>query len=444
MIERIAVIGSGIAGLACAWLLSQRYAVTLIERNDRLGGHSHTIEVSEGERRIPVDTGFIVYNERNYPLLVRLLARLGVATQASDMSFAASIGPGELEYGGDNLNTLFAQRRNLVNPAFWRMLADIVRFNRRGQALLASTGDSELALGEWLERERLSAAFRDYYLLPMAAAIWSCPPRTMLEFPVTSLLRFFANHGLLNVLERPLWRTVTGGSREYVQRLMHDIGVENILLDGAEQVRRQPEGIEIRLRSGATFTFDEAVLACHADEALALLAQPTAEESAVLGAFRYQANQAYLHCDPRLMPHRRQIWSAWNYLAAGEGDGSRAVSVTYWMNRLQNLPTARDYFVSLNPLEPPAPDTIVATMIYHHPVFDRAALRAQTQLDHLQGRDRLWYCGSYFGYGFHEDALRAAVNTAGLIGADTDWLIDPAAATAPPSVVACTEPGCTG
>lgn len=424
MSESIAVIGSGISGLASAWLLSKSYDVTLIERGDYIGGHTHTIEVADGERKIPVDTGFIVYNEPNYPLLTRLFQRLGVPTRDGDMSFSASIGPGRIEYSGDSLNTIFAQRRNLVSPAFLRMLADMLRFNRRCKRLLNGAGFDGLSLGEFLDRERLGPTFREHYLLPMAAAIWSCPTRTMMAFPAESLARFFDNHGLLNIIDRPLWRTVVGGSHAYVKRLLDDIGRERVLMDGAVAVTRRDDGVQVQLRSGASPVFDKLVMACHADQALALLDQPSDIEARLLGPFRYQPNRTFLHSDTALMPKRRQVWAAWNYLAGdnADGGGERAVSVTYWMNRLQGLASERDYLVSLNPLREPAPEHIIADMVYEHPVFDGAAMAAQQDLHLLQGRDRIWYCGSYFGYGFHEDALRAATEVATLLGADTGWL----------------------
>jgi len=425
MSERIAIIGSGISGLASAWLLSKIHDVTLIEANDYVGGHTHTIEVAEGEHKIPVDTGFIVYNEPNYPLLTRLFERLGVATREGDMSFSASIGPGRIEYSGDSLNTLFAQRRNLLNPTFLRMLADMLRFNRRCKQLLHGSGFDGLSLGEFLDREHLGQGFRAHYLLPMAAAIWSCPTRTMMEFPAESLARFFANHGLLNIVDRPLWRTVVGGSHAYVERMLDDIGRERVVMDGAKRITRRDDGVELRLHSGASPRFDKVVMACHADQALALLEQPSSDEARLLSRFRYQPNRTYLHTDTTLMPERRRVWAAWNYLAADRTDSGseRAVSVTYWMNRLQGLAAKRDYLVSLNPLRPPAPDHIIAEMTYDHPIFDGAAMAAQRELNSLQGRDRIWFCGSYFGYGFHEDALRAATDAAGLLGVDTGWLI---------------------
>lgn len=431
--RQIGVIGSGIAGLASAWLLSARHQVSLIERNDYIGGHTHTIEVEEGDQRVPVDTGFIVFNTPNYPLLTRLFARLGVASREGDMSFAASIGPGDIEYSGDSLSSLFAQPRNLFRASFLGMLADILRFNRRCKQCLEQGGFDGLALGEFLKRERLGAAFRDHYLLPMAAAIWSCPARTMLDFPIESLARFFNNHGLINVLERPLWRTVVNGSQSYVAKILDDLGRDRVIQDPAVKIRCLTDAdatehavprIAVTLASGATRHFDQVVLACHADEALALLAQPTREQAELLGCFRYQPNQTYLHTDTDLMPRLRRTWASWNYLAAPGQDGQQAVSVTYWMNRLQGLTTQKEYFVSLNPLRPPRPETCLAEMVYHHPVFDQRAMDAQRELPRIQGHHGLWFCGSYFGYGFHEDALRSAVTMVERmgLGIDTAWL----------------------
>lgn len=420
--QRLAVVGTGIAGLASAWLLADRYDLTLVERNDYVGGHTHTIEVTEGDHRVPVDTGFIVFNEANYPLLTRLLARLAVPTRDGDMSFSASIGPGRIEYSGDSLNTLFAQRRNLLSPSFLKMLADMLRFNRRCKLLLATSGFDGRSLSEFLDRERLGRSFREHYLLPMAAAIWSCPTRTMLAFPAESLARFFDNHGLLNLVDRPLWRTVVGGSRTYVERMLDDIGRRRVLMDEATRIRRRDSQVEIELRSGTILVVDQVILACHADQALSLLERPSDDEARLLGCFRYQQNRTFLHTDRTLMPRLRRVWSAWNYIAGDGLDGRRAVSVTYWMNRLQGLESRHDYFVSLNPLRAPDSASIIAEMTYEHPVFDGPAMAAQTELHRLQGRDRLWYCGSYFGYGFHEDALAAAVGVSTLLGADTGWL----------------------
>lgn len=407
--KHIAVIGAGIAGLSAAWLLAREHRVTLFERNRYFGGHTHTVTVDTPLGPQGIDTGFVVYNERNYPHLTGLFAHLGLPTQATDMSFAASIADGRLEYAGSSLDTLFAQRRQLASPPYWGMLADILRFNRLAKRSL-ETGDADhLNLGEYLRRGRFGRRLRDHYLLPMAAAIWSCPTHTMAEFPATSFLQFFRNHGLLDLKNRPQWRTVTGGAREYVNRLLHDIGPEAHSDLPAIRVGRADTGPWVRTADDKLHRFDEIVLACHADEALALIERPSIAETAVLGAFRYQANHALLHTDARLMPRRRKVWSSWNYLAEG-GRGGDRVSVSYWMNRLHRLEAGvPDLFVSLNPLREPAADSVIEEMTYHHPVFDLQALRAQQQLRCIQGVDRLWFTGSYAGYGFHEDALCSSV-----------------------------------
>lgn len=418
MQKQIAVIGSGIAGLAAAWLLSGRHRVTLFERNDFVGGHTHTIEVEEPDgRRLPVDTGFIVFNERNYPLLTRLFAHLGVAARDTDMSFGVSIDPGRLEYAGSDLDSLFAQRANLMSPPFLGMLWDIRRFGRCCHALLArESGGSGESLREFLDREGFGERFRNHYLLPMAAAIWSCPTAAMLDFPVASLARFFANHGLLDLTGRPQWRTVVGGSHAYVRRILQDLPTGALIQEAVQAVSRIPGAVEVRVASGAVRRFDEVILACHADEALALIAEPDPVERRLLGAFSFQVNDTWLHTDTALMPRSRRVWSSWNYLARpGEG-GESPVSVTYWMNRLQGLDGQQDYLVSLNPLTPPRADRVIARMAYDHPVFDQGAVAAQRELPLIQGRGRLWFCGAWSGYGFHEDGLRSAVAVAEALG----------------------------
>lgn len=417
---RIAVVGSGISGLGVAWLLARRYRVSLFERNSYHGGHTNTVPVPTREGTLPVDTGFIVYNERNYPHLTALFRHLRIATRPTDMSFAASIDGGQVEYAGSSLNTLFAQRRNLANPRFHRMLLDILRFNRAAGRLAAGSGDSAMSLGDFLLRGGYGSAFRDHYLLPMAAAIWSCPSRSMLEFPALSLARFFANHGLLDLSGRPRWRTVAGGGRRYVERLLEAIGPERHLDTAVRSLRRGERGVTLCLADGREAAFDGAVIATHADQALALLERPDPRERRLLGAFGYQDNRALLHTDPALMPRLRRVWSAWNYLGDTAGPAP-AVSVTYWMNPLQSLPGATDYFVSLNPLREPDPGRLLREIHYRHPVFDGAALAAQSALGQIQGGGRVWFCGSYCGYGFHEDGLRSAVEVARGLGVEAPW-----------------------
>ncbi len=418
--RRIAVVGGGVAGIGAAWLLSGRHDVTLIEAEPRLGGHSNTIECPLPEGPVPVDTGFIVYNTPNYPQLTALFEALELPTQDSDMSFAFAATDIDLEYAGSGLGTLFAQRRNLLRPRFWGMVRDILRFNREANARLAAGEGHRQTLGELLDELHMGEAFRRYYLLPMSAAIWSCPQDVMLRFPARSFLRFFHNHGLIQLRDRPQWRTVTGGSREYIRR-MRD-AIPRIETDcPVHDVRRVDAGVRLAGRDGELGTFDEVVIAAHADQALAMLNAPSPAEARVLGAFGYQDNDAWLHTDPALMPRRRAIWSSWNHLTARSVDGAQPVSVTYWMNRLQPLATATDVFVTLNPLQQPADDQVIKRQNYAHPVFDQAAMAAQIALPDIQGQDRLWYCGSYHGYGFHEDAFASAVRVAEQLGAPPPW-----------------------
>ncbi|WP_022948189.1 NAD(P)/FAD-dependent oxidoreductase [Methylohalobius crimeensis] len=418
---RLAVVGGGVAGLVSAWLLSAKYSVTLLERNACPGGHSHTVEIPGPDGELAVDTGFIVYNERNYPLLTRLFSHLGVASRPTDMSFAFSTDEGRYEWAGDNLNTLFAQRSNLLNPRHWRLLGEVIRFNRAAKRLLENPDDS-LTLDQFLCREGLSGPLAQAYLLPMAAAIWSCPTRTMQEFPALSLCRFFHNHGLIDLFNRPQWRTVEGGSRRYVQRLLATGRFELKLNCPVTSVRPGSKGWDITAEN-KTETFDQVILACHADEAHALLANEPQEVRDCLAAFPYQNNIAWLHRDEGLMPVRRQVWSAWNYLTAEDAD-QHAVSVTYWMNRLQHLPMNRPVFVSLNPLRPPREDRVFLMCTWQHPVFDRHALAAQHAIAALQGKDGLWLAGSYTGHGFHEDAVASAVAIARRLDALPSWLDD--------------------
>lgn len=416
---RVAVIGSGVAGLGAAWLLSGHHEVVLYERARRFGGHSDTREITVDGRSIAVDTGFIVYNEPNYPNLTALLAHLGVATEWSDMSFGVSLDGGRYEYGSGWLSFL-GQRANLANPMHWRLLREITRFNREAPALLARAEDGTLSLGHYLEERGFCAPFTDRYLLPMAAAIWSASMRDMLDYPARTFVRFFANHGLLRVADHLRWRTVDGGSRTYVARLAEPLQARARLGIGATRIERGPAGVRVRDTAGHWDSFDRVIVATHGDQALALLGDASPRERTVLGAFRYTDNHAVLHRDPGLMPRRRRVWSSWNYVAdAGTIDAP--ASLTYWMNRLQNLGAAPDIFVSLNPMRAPAPELTLAEMQYDHPLFDRAALAAQRALPALQGEGGVYFCGSYLGYGFHEDALAAGLDVAERLGARRPW-----------------------
>jgi len=405
----IAVIGSGISGLSAAWLLNRDHDVQVFEADSRIGGHSNTVEVA-GQ---PVDTGFIVYNETTYPNLTALFAHLGVPTRATDMGFAVSLDHGRLEYAGGDLGGLFAQKRNLVSPRFWRMIADLVRFYRRAPRDLPHLGD--IALGAYLDRLGLGAAFRDDHLYPMAAAIWSTPVAQIPDYPAAAFIRFCDNHGLLNLGARPPWRTVEGGSRAYVERLSAPLAGRIQTHTPVRAVRRLPHGVDVVTDHG-TQRFDHVVIATHGDLALAMLPDADGEERRVLGAFGYRANMAVLHSDPALMPKRRRVWSAWNYASVG-GAAQSALSVTYWMNCLQTwLPDDLPLFLTLNPLVQPDPALVHARIAYDHPVFDAAAGRAQSDLWSLQGRRRTWFCGAHFGAGFHEDGLQAGLAVAEALG----------------------------
>lgn len=419
--DSIGVVGGGIGGLAAAWLLDPHYSVTLLERNDYIGGHSHTIEVPDARGSFPVDTGFMVFNRRNYPLLTALFAHLGVESYPTSMSFAASLDGGRTEYAGDNLNTLFGTRRNLLSPGFWGMLVEILRFNAAAKTFIRSNPGSSLSLGGFLQRGRYSERFARDYLLPMAAAIWSSPAEEMRAFPFLSFARFFNNHGLLDLVGRPDWETVSGGSQSYVRAMLARFRGRYMTRTRVSRVRRLAQGVSVETEAGETLYFDALVMGCHADEALALIDTPTSTERAILGAFRYQSNRVYLHTDEALMPKRRRVWSSWNYMQEAGATPGDPVTVTYWMNSLQALPEDRNVFVSLNPRRPPRPDAVLAELNYDHPMVDAQASEAQRRIGEIQGRDRLWFSGAYLGYGFHEDGLRAAVQVARGFDVQPPW-----------------------
>lgn len=403
---KIAVVGSGVAALSSAWLLAQRHRVTVYEKAERLGGHSNTVTAAALSGDVAVDTGFICFNDATYPNLIALFTHLGVQTRATDMSFAVSLEEGRFEYAAPGL---FAQRRNLLRPRFWSMLSEVLRFYRQAPIHLGGLTDPDLTLGDYLKREGFSEAFRDDHLLPMAAAIWSSPAHTLMDYPAEAFIRFCGNHGLLKLVGRPLWRTINGGSRVYVERLAQ--AIEDVRLDhGVTAVRRTDHGVMVHDSQGGAERFDHVVIGAHADQALAMLDEPTAREREVLGAFRYSRNFTVLHTDADLMPRRRRAWASWNYIGANGG-----LCVTYWMNKLQGLP-GQDLFVTLNPPRPPKPDTLLRSELYEHPIFNPAALEAQKQLWSLQGRGGVWFCGAHFGAGFHEDGLQSGLAVAEQLG----------------------------
>jgi predicted NAD/FAD-binding protein len=409
---RIAVVGAGISGLASSWLLSREHEVTLFEANDYLGGHTHTHDVEIGERRYAVDTGFIVFNPPAYPLLCRMFDELGVESRPTTMSFSVRNERNGLEYNATDLPGLFCQKRNLVSPRFLRMLRDIARFYRDAPALLELSADGP-ALGEYIAAQGYSDAFRDDHLVPMASALWSSPSAQIMGFPAKHLAQFMANHHMLKVSGRPPWCVVRGGSRSYVHALRRHWPVRERTACPATAVRRDAHGVAIDSAAGSE-RFDHAVLACHSDQALQLLADASERERDVLGAIGYQANETVLHTDVGLLPRRRRAWAAWNALVPR--DTSAECTVSYCMNLLQSLDAREPIVVSLNSTRRIAPDRILRRLRYHHPVYTHAAVRAQRRKQEIQGVRRTWFAGAYWGWGFHEDGMRSAVEVANGLG----------------------------
>ena len=418
--QKIAVIGTGISGLSCAWLLSQRHEVVVYEKAPRLGGHTNTVEVQLGERPIPVDTGFIVFNEPSYPNFTAFLNHLGVASELSCMSFGASIDDGRIEYSGQTLSSVFANRNNAASPTFWKMLSDIPRFHRDAGRALRGGFCEHASLGEFVAQKQYGRGFSEHFLKPMAAAIWSTPKLKIFDYPAVSFLKFFENHGLLQVLNLPEWRTVSGGARSYVQALCAATDW-NVRLSSAVVKVEPGEGrVCVTDRAGVAERFDQVVIASHADAALEMLSRPDNEVRRVLSGFEYQPNHAVLHTDEGQMPKRRRAWSSWNYISSGV-DGS----VTYWMNRLQNLPCEENIFVTLNPAAPINPQKIIAEFSYDHPVFNSRSAAAQKDIWRIQGRQGVWFAGAHLGNGFHEDGLQAGLAVAeALGGVRRPWLVE--------------------
>lgn len=414
---RIAVIGSGIAGLSAAWGLSQVHHVTLFEHEDRLGGHANTVDLPGHHGAVPIDTGFVVYNPVNYPNFVALLDHLGVATQAADMSFAVSLDDGGFEYSGGDLGGLLAQPANLLRPRFWRMLRDILRFYREAPAALTGDGEAGSTIGTYLDANGYGDSFLDDHLLPMAAAIWSTDAPDIRQFPLRSFVRFCLSHGLLSLRDRPQWRTITGGSRAYVDRLARVIRGRIVTGCGARAVVRGGADVAVIDAVGAEYRFDHVVLATHADQSLQLMPGAGARERAILGAFRYQANTAVLHTDVAVMPRRRRAWSSWNYLGRRGARAPGPLCVTYWMNRLHRRDDIENVFVTLNPDGDIAGGRVLRAIDYAHPVFDLGTEVAQRDLASIQGQGGIWHCGAWCGWGFHEDGLQSGLAVAEALGA---------------------------
>lgn len=415
----IAIIGTGIAGNGAAYLLHPHHDITVYEQNDYIGGHSRTVMASTPEGRVAVDTGFIVFNRRNYPLLTGLFEHIDVPVVKSDMSFGVSINNGWLEYGTQQLGHMFAQKANVARPDFWRMLRDIFTFNKQAQRYLDA--DPSLSLGKCLDELGMGPWFRDYYLLAMGGAIWSMPLSQMLDFPAATFIRFFDNHGLLTVNEQPQWYTVKGGSREYVSRLTLPFLDRITLGCGAKSVRRVADGVEVEDTRGQVKTYDQVIFACHSDQAMAMLENPTEQEKLTVGSIAYQPNQVVLHSDVSFMPKRKSAWASWIYLSEQRKDHTTNMCLSYWMNNLQPLPTRTPMIVTLNPSRMPDESLIHDQCTLEHPVFNVCAIEAQTRLQQVQGKDRIWYAGAWQRYGFHEDGLLSAVQIAQGLGVEIPW-----------------------
>jgi predicted NAD/FAD-binding protein len=410
---RIAIIGAGVSGLTAAYLLQRRHEVTVFEAEDYAGGHAHTVALESSGATRHLDTGFIVFNDRNYPEFERLLERLGVNSQPSDMSFGVSDAGGSFEYASTSVNAVFARRRNLLSPSFLRMLSEIPRFQRAARSLL-DTGDERLSLRAWLERERFSDTFVERLIVPQVAAVWSSDPHQLSQFPAVFLARFFDNHGMLSLRDRPRWRTVTGGSASYVEALTRGFRERMQLRSRVQTIARGEGGVDVTVRGSDALRFDHVVVATHSDQALMLLEDASEAEREILGAISYQENEAVLHTDPSLLPRRRRAWASWNYHLLDEP--SQRTTVTYHLNRLQSLDDEREFCVTLNLTERIEPSQILRKMVYAHPVYTSEALVAQRRFDEISGVERTHFCGAYWGSGFHEDGVVSGLRVAGAFG----------------------------
>lgn len=407
--KNIAVIGAGVAGISAAYALNKKHRVTLFEAADYLGGHTNTIVLDRGsDQGVAIDTGFIVFNDRNYPTFIRFLKSLGLAGQPSDMSFGFHHAEGSFCYSSYVPNGLFANRFNIVNPFFLKMIADIIRFNREAKEDLAKKRMESLSLGEYLKKGKYSNRFKNDYLIPMGAAIWSTPPGKMLEFPAQTFMQFFLNHGLLDLKGRPHWMTVPGGSFQYVKKFLEQFRGNVRVNTPVQAVKRTAAGVSVKLVDEAEEFFDKAVIAVHADQAYKMLAEPTNLERELLGVWEYTRNKTVLHTDASVMPSNKRAWASWNYSVEKQTTRNQSVSLTYWMNLLQTLETKEQYFVTLNRETPIAPQKIIREFMYTHPSYTQSSIRAQARLQELNQSGPVYFCGSYFGYGFHEDAIKSS------------------------------------
>lgn len=418
--DRIAIVGTGIAGLGCAYFLQHRHRLTLYEKADYVGGHTNTLSIEEEGGSVPIDTGFMTYNQVTYPNLTRLFRELGVDSRSSSMSFSVQHLSAQLEFCGSSLNHLFGQRRNLLKPEFWRMLLQINRFNKEANAAVSASHNHSLSLGEYVRERNYGEHFLNYYLLPMSCAVWSSPPGEMLKFPAMTLLRFFHNHGFLGLHTQHPWLTVTGGAKRYVEKIIAPLRDRIYLKRGAVAVRRAADGVRVTDDSGHTERYDHVILACHADQALNMLHDADDHERATLGQFKYQPNTALVHTDQSVMPQTELCWSSWNYRVSHDAQDRLEPSTVYWINRLQGINSRQNYFVSINGEDTLRPSSVLRRIQYQHPLFDDGAVGAQKDLPKLnQRRTGVYFCGSYFRYGFHEDAFSSALNLSRLFAADT-------------------------
>jgi predicted NAD/FAD-binding protein len=419
--DRIAIVGTGIAGLGCAYFLKQRYQLTMYEKADYIGGHTNTVSIDEEGGRVPIDTGFMTYNHVTYPNLTRLFGELDVVSRSSSMSFSVQHLPAKLEFSGSSLNHLFGQRRNLFKPEFWKMLLQINRFNKEANAAVRSSRDHSLSLGEFVAERKYGEHFLNYYLLPMSCAVWSSPPDRMLQFPAMTLLRFFHNHGFLGLHTQHPWLTVTGGAKNYVDKIVAPLRDRIYLNRGVVAVRREVGGgVRVTDESGHSERYDHVILACHADQALRMLEGADDHERAALGEFTYQPNTALVHTDESVMPRTALCWSSWNYRVKYDANAQFEPSTIYWINHLQGVNSRRNYFVSINGEDMLKPQSVLRRIHYEHPLFNDGAIRAQRELPRLnERRTGIYFAGSYFRYGFHEDALSSALNLSRLLAPET-------------------------